>query len=189
MDITVGADSAIEKICAGNFRQKGLAMPLRKLTALALYTTLSLAIYAAESAIPPLVPIPGIRLGLANIISLVLLRQYSLRDTALVLLARILLSALLFGQAMSLLYSLTGGFFSLLVMSLVNRLLQKRYPFLTGAVGGLFHNLGQLLIAFALTATPGVLAYLPFLVLSGILTGLFTGLCACFAEKYLRIRD
>lgn len=164
-------------------------MPLRKLTALALYTTLSLAIYAVESAIPPLVPIPGIRLGLANIITLILLRQDSLRSAGLVLLARILLSSLLFGQAMSLLYSLAGGFLSLLVMYLINRLLQKRYPFLTGAAGGLFHNLGQLLTAFALTSTPGVLAYLPFLIVSGILTGLFTGLCASFAEKHLPVRD
>lgn len=160
-------------------------MQLRKLTTLALYTTLSLAIYAAESALPPLVPIPGIRLGLANIISLLLLQHYSAGETALVLTSRILLSCLLFGQLMSLLYSLSGGFLSLLVMIFVNRLSGKKHPALTGAAGGLFHNLGQLLVAWALTSTPGVLAYLPFLVLGGILTGLFTGLCAAFSGHYL----
>ncbi len=160
-------------------------MQLRKTTTLALYTTLSLAIYAAESALPPLIPIPGIRLGLANIISLLLLRHYSAGEAAMVLTARILLSSLLFGQLMSLLYSLFGGFLSLLVMIFVNRLLKKEHPALTGAAGGLSHNLGQLLVAWALTSTPGVLAYLPFLVLSGILTGLFTGLCAAFANHYL----
>jgi len=160
-------------------------MTIRKLTVLALYTTLSLAIYAVESAIPPLVPIPGIKLGLANIITLILLQNYSLRDTVSVVLARILLSTLLFGQFMSLLYSLAGGIGSLLVMAAISRLLHKRYPYLTGAVGGLTHNLGQLSVAFLLTATPGVLAYLPFLVISGILTGLFTGLCAHFGEKFL----
>lgn len=160
-------------------------MQLRKLTTLALYTTLSLGIYAAESALPPLVPIPGIRLGLANIVSLLLLRHYSAGETATVLVARILLSSLLFGQLMSLLYSLSGGFLSLLVMIFVNRILRKRHPVLVGAAGGLFHNLGQLLVAWALTSTPGVLAYLPFLVLSGIVTGVFTGLCAAFAGHYL----
>lgn len=160
-------------------------MKLKQLTTLALYVTLSLGIYAVESAIPPLVPIPGIKLGLANIITLILLHHFSLKETALVLTARILLSTLLFGQFMSLLYSLSGGFLSLFPMFLTCRLLRKRTVFLTGAVGGLTHNLGQLMAAFALTATPGVLSYLPFLVLSGILTGLFTGLTASLADRYL----
>lgn len=160
-------------------------MSVKKLTSLAMYTVLSLAIYAAESAIPPLIPIPGIKLGLANIITLILLQHYTLKETLLVLLCRILLSSLLFGQAMSFVYSLLGGCFSMLAMLLLNRLLRKKWLPLTGAAGGLTHNLGQLLAAYAFTATPGVLAYLPFLVLSGIVTGIFTGLAACFADRYL----
>ena len=160
-------------------------MPVRKLTALALYTTLSLTVYAVESMIPPLIPIPGIKLGLANIITLVLLRHFSVRDALLVLLARILLSALLFGQALSLLYSLAGGLFSLLVMALTMKLLQKKFLFLTGATGGLAHNIGQLLMAFAVTSAPGVFAYLPVLIPGGILTGIFTGFCAGLLGKYL----
>lgn len=160
-------------------------MKLRQLTTLALCTTLSLAVYAIESAIPPLVPIPGIKLGLSNIITLILLRHVSLRETAMVLAARILLSALLFGQFISLIYSLAGGLFSLLAMFFVHRLLRGKAAYLTGAVGGLTHNLGQLAAAFALTSTPGVLTYLPFLALSGILTGLFTGLAALCTDKYL----
>ncbi len=160
-------------------------MPIKKLTVLALFTTLSLAIYAVESAIPPLVPIPGFKLGLANIISLILLRNTSAKDAFLVLIARILLSALLFGQALSLLYSLAGGILSLLIMALVTKLLHKKMFFLTGALGGLAHNMGQLVITLIVTSTPGVAAYLPFLVLSGILTGLFTGLCGEYAGRYL----
>lgn len=160
-------------------------MSVRKTTLLALFTTLSLAIFAAESAIPPLVPIPGIKLGLANIVTLILLRQFSARDALVVLVSRILLSAFLFGQALSLLYSLAGGLLSLWVMAAVMRLLQKKALFLTGAMGGLTHNLGQLAVAFAITRTAGVAAYLPFLILSGIVTGLFTGLCAGFAGRLL----
>lgn len=163
-------------------------MSLQKLTALALYTTLSLAIYAVESAIPPLIPLPGIKLGLANIITLILLQRYTAKDAFMVLIARMLLSALLFGQVLSLLYSLVGGILSFAVMYPANRLLQKRLPFLTGALGGLFHNIGQILAAFAITATAGVFAYLPYLAISGILTGLFTGLCAHFAGRYLLSR-
>lgn len=163
-------------------------MPTKKLTSLALYATLSLAIYATESALPPLAPIPGFKLGLANVITLILLLRYTFRDAALVLTVRILLSALLFGQALSLLYSLAGGISSLLVMGLINRVLHKKYPYLTGAMGGLSHNAGQLFTACLVTATPGVLAYLPFLLPAGVLTGLFTGFCALFAEKHIKIQ-
>lgn len=160
-------------------------MSTKKLTTLALFSTISLAIYAIESAIPPLVPIPGIKLGLANIITLILLQFFSVKEAALVLLVRMLLSTLLFGQALSLLYTFAGGLLSLLLMALVMQLLHRKMTYLTGAVGGLAHNLGQLLAAFFITSTAGVFAYLPFLILSGILTGLFTGLCAGFAGKYL----
>lgn len=160
-------------------------MQTRKLTALALYATLSLAIYAAESMLPPLAPVPGFKLGLANVITLLLLLRYTLKDAALVLIVRILLSALLFGQAISLLYSLAGGFLSLLVMGIINKSLHRKFPQLTGAMGGLSHNIGQLITACFITATSGVLAYLPFLLPIGIITGLFTGYCALFADRYL----
>lgn len=163
-------------------------MSLKKLTLLSLFTTISLAVYAIESAIPPLVPIPGIKLGLANIVTLVLLRRFRAGDALMVLCCRILLSALLFGQALSLLYSLAGGLASLFVMCLVMKLLQKKWIYLTGAMGGLTHNMGQLLTAWAITATSGVFAYLPFLVISGVITGLFTGLCAGFLDRYLASR-
>lgn len=163
-------------------------MSLKKMTLLSLFTTISLAVYAIESAIPPLVPIPGIKLGLANIVTLVLLRRFRAKDALMVLCCRILLSALLFGQALSLLYSLTGGLASLLIMYFFMKLLQKKWIYLTGAMGGLTHNMGQLLTAWAITATGGVFAYLPFLALSGVITGLFTGLCAGFLDKYLANR-
>ncbi|MCH5343743.1 MAG: Gx transporter family protein [Acetatifactor sp.] len=158
----------------------------RKLTTLALLATLSLAVYAIESALPPLVPIPGVKLGLANIITLVSLIRFSTQDALYVLLVRILLSALLFGQAVSLLYSLAGGFLCLVGMTLVHMLLQGHFPPLISIFGALCHNVGQLMIALLLTGTPGVLSYLPFLLLSGIVTGLFTGFCAGFMLRYLK---
>ncbi len=161
-------------------------MPVRKLTSLSLLAALSLAIYAAESAIPPLVPIPGIKLGLANIITLVVLKEYAPPEAFCVLSVRILLSGLLFGQAVSLLYSLAGGVLCLLSMSLACRLLDGHYLPLISILGAVFHNLGQILTALLLTAVPGVVAYLPFLILSGIVTGLFTGACARFTLRILR---
>ena len=158
----------------------------KKLTVLGLYTTLSLAIYAAESALPPLAPIPGFRLGLANTVTLILLRRHAPREAAMVLAARILLSALLFGQPVSLFYSLCGGCLSLLAMAVTNRILSKKLLPLTGAVGGMFHNAGQILAAFLITATSGVFSYLPLLLPAGMIAGLFTGLCASGACRYLQ---
>ncbi len=160
-------------------------MSVRKLTTLAMFTTLALIIYTIESAIPPLVPIPGIKMGLSNIITLVMLCIYSPKDSFTILITRILLSCLLFGQAMSLLYSLAGGICCFLAMVLAHRLLQQHFLFLTSIIGALFHNMAQLFVAYLITAVPGVLVYLPFLLLSGIITGLFTGLCAHFTLKYL----
>lgn len=160
-------------------------MPLKRLTTLALYTTLSLAIYALESAIPPLVPIPGIKLGLANIVTLLLLKNYSPGETFLVLIMRIVLSVFFAGQAMSLLYSLAGGLFCFVAMYAVHRFLSGKFLFVTSIIGALFHNAGQLLVASLITSTTAIFLYAPYLILSGTITGLFTGLCAHFAQKYL----
>ena len=78
----------------------------RKLTTLSLLAAIALALYAVESALPPIVPIPGIKPGLSNIITLVVLWKYSAKDAFFVLLVRILLATMFFGQAMSLLYTL-----------------------------------------------------------------------------------
>ncbi len=158
----------------------------RHMAHLALFTTIALAIYYAESLLPPIVPIPGIKLGLANIITLIIIKNTNAKDAFWVLLMRILIAALLFGQAMSLLYSLSGGILSLLIMFLINKFLQGHFIGLTGIFGALFHNIGQLLMAVLIVSSTAPLAYIPFFMISSIITGLFTGLCAHFASKYLR---
>lgn len=161
-------------------------MKIKKITTLALFTTLALIIFTIESMIPPLVPIPGIKLGLSNIITLVVLHNYSAKDAFCVLIMRILLSCFFFGQALSLLYSLAGGILCFIAMVLVHHILQGHFLYLTSMFGAIFHNLGQLAIAFFVTTVPGVFVYLPFLLISGFVTGLFTGLCAHFIQKYLK---
>ncbi len=158
----------------------------KKLTLLALYTTLSLAIYLAESMFPPLVPVPGIKLGLANIITLIVLLNHSAKDATIVSLARILLASFFAGTAVSLLYSLLGTILSLASMIFMNYLLRQKYIYITSIIGALFHNTGQILAAIFLTSTPYVAAYLPILMISGIVTGIFTGFCAHFANKHLK---
>ena len=70
-------------------------------------------------------------------------------------------------------------------MCLINRFLSGHFIFITSIFGALFHNAGQIAAAFLITRSTGILTYLPFLILSGTITGLFTGLCAHYAQKYL----
>lgn len=160
-------------------------MSIKKLTTLAMFNVIALTIFVVENAIPLPIPIPGIKLGLANIITLIVLLNFGPVEALLVLMCRILLGTMFTGQAMSLLYSLSGGILCLIAMILVNRFLSGHFVFLTSIFGALFHNIGQIAAAYFITATAGVFAYLPFLILSGVLTGLFTGLCAYYTQKYL----
>ena len=160
-------------------------MKHKKTVLLALFTAMALVLSLVESALPPLAPIPGIKLGLANIITLILLQYFSSTETFYALLARILLSCLFAGQAMTLIYSLSGGILCFLCMWGVKKLLRGHFTYLTGMTGGCTHNIGQILAAWLVTGTPHVLFYLPILLISGLLTGLFTGLCAHFTKRHL----
>lgn len=161
-------------------------MNTKKLVQLALFTTLALILSLVEGSLPPLAPIPGIKLGLANVVTLLCLSFFFPGHTFCMLLARILLASLFTGQAASLLYSLSGGILCFLCMWGTNRLLGEHYVTLTSMVGGITHNIGQILTAWLITSTPGVLTYLPVLLICGLLTGLFTGLCAHFTVPFLR---
>ena len=160
-----------------------------RIAALGLLAAMSLGIYALESLLPPLFPIPGLKPGLSNIITLFALRRFGKKEAGIVLFVRILLSALLFGNAISLVYSLLGGAAALSIEIIADAILKSRYLYLTGAFGGLFHNAGQLTAALIIMKTTAVLAYAPYLAIAGILTGLFTGLCAHYLLSSLRVQE
>ena len=155
----------------------------RKIVTLGLLAALSLAIYAFESVLPPILPIPGIKPGLSNIIILYTLKRFGKKEAGSVLLVRLLLSAFLFGNAISLLYSAAGGFLALLIEIVCDKILSGKTLQITGAFGGLFHNISQLLVAMIIMQTSAVISYAPYLFISGIITGLFTGYAAYFLLK------
>lgn len=161
-------------------------MKTKHMTILAMYTTIALTIFIVESLLPALTPIPGIKLGLANIITLWLLIYASPKDAFLVLLMRIFIASIMAGQMMSFAYSLCGGVFCFLAMAVIFRLLGRKYIVFVSVIGALFHNLGQIVIAMAVLQSLSILTYLPVLTISGIVAGTFTGLCARFASKHLR---
>jgi len=126
------------------------------------------------------VPVPGIKLGLSNIITLYVMIKYGNKDAFLVLITKILLTSIFGGQMMSLLYSLLGGCLCFLAMGIMNKLLQNRYIYITSVIGAIFHNIGQLIAAMLVLQSVSVLAYFYILLVSGVVTGLFTGLCTHF---------
>ena len=161
-------------------------MKAKKITSLGLFTAIALTIYVIESAIPPLVPIPGIKLGLANIISLYVMHQYGYMDALAVTLARIVLSGIYSGGMVFFLYSLVGGLFCYAVMVLVSKMLHGRFIPITSIMGAIAHNTGQICVAFLVLKTAGIFVYIPFLMISGGITGLFTGLSCMFAYRRLK---
>lgn len=145
-----------------------------------MFTTAALTIFLLESMIPPLLPIPGIKLGLANIITLILLVNGTWKDALTVLIVRILLGSIFAGQMMSFLYSLTGGLACLFVMALLHRFLGAKLLWFTSIMGAIAHNTGQIVTAAIILGSGYVFYYYPYLIISGIITGLFTGLAAFY---------
>ena len=151
--------------------------PVRRLTRAALLTAIALTIFMAEAQIPAPVPIPGVKLGLANIVTVYAMYVLGPGDTLMILVSRIFLGAVFSGQMMTLLYSLGGGLCCFAAMLILRRLLDRDYLWLASPLSAIFHNLGQVLVSAAVMRTWVVISYLPYLVLSGICSGLFTGLC------------
>ena len=145
---------------------------------MALLTCISLIIFVVEMQIPLPVPIPGIKLGLANIVTVYAVYMYSPGDAALILLARIILGAVFSGNISALIFSLSGGFLCLLGMIILRRFIDDNHIFLCSIIGAVLHNIGQIIAAAFVTGTLSVLAYLPILTVAGCIAGLFTGICS-----------
>ena len=155
-------------------------MKTKKLTLLSLLTAIALTIFMVEAQIPALVPIPGIKMGLANIVTVFTVFAIGSKEAAAVLFVRIFLGAVFAGNFSTIFYSAAGGFCAIGVTILLKKLLTKKQLWVAGALGAIAHSVGQMAMAVAITATPGLIAYLPVMIVVSILTGTFTGLCAQF---------
>ena len=155
-------------------------MQTHRLVRGALLTAVALTIFMVEAQIPAPVPIPGIKLGLANIVTLYALFVLGPWDALGILLARILLGSLFAGNMMVLLYSLAGGLLCWAISCGLKKIMTLRQIWLCSIFGAIAHNLGQMAVAVAHTRTPGLLVYLPALMLSGVIAGAFTGWAAQF---------
>jgi heptaprenyl diphosphate synthase len=156
-------------------------MKTRKLAALSLLTALALILSYVESMVPAPVPVPGVKLGLANLVVIFALYKLGWKEAVGVSLLRVLLVSLLFGHVASLMYSAAGAVLSLLGMILLRRIGKFSCVFVSVS-GGVLHNLGQILMAWALMGS-NVVYYLPVLILSGTVAGVVIGVVSALLVK------
>ena len=149
----------------------------RKVAIFGVFTALALIFSYVELLIPINFGIPGAKLGLANLMTVLVLYKMGIKEALALSVTRIILSGFMFGNLFGILYSLSGGLLSFLVMVL----LKKSDRFSVAGVsigGGTAHNIGQLLVAMVVVQTYQVGYYLPVLLVAGEVTGLLIGLVA-----------
>ncbi len=158
----------------------------KKIVILSILVAQALVLHLLEGLIPSGVPLPGVKLGLANIITLLTIILFSCKETVSVVFIRILLGSLLGGGLSAFIFSITGGILSALVMTVLYNKAAKFFSLISiSVIGALFHNFGQLAAASLIISNFNLFYYLPVLTVSGVLTGLFVGAVAQVTKRHL----
>ena len=155
-----------------------MAVKVKKLTLMGLLCAIALTIFMVEAQIPSPVPLPGVKLGLSNIVTVFAVFLLGSREGAAILFCRIFLGAVFAGNFSSVFYSATGGFCAICVTVLLKRILTGKQLWVAGCFGAMAHSVGQMAVAIVITGTPSIVIYLPAMLAISIVTGFFTGLCA-----------
>ncbi len=153
-------------------------MKTKRLAELALLTAVALIIFIIELRIPDIILIPGVKLGLANIITVYAVYKYSAKETAMIVFTRVILGAVFGGNISAMIYSMSGAVFCLIGMLAVKKIVPMNYIWLSSILGAILHNTGQITIAIVMMHSFAVLSHYPFLIISGCIAGCFTGICA-----------
>ena len=161
---------------------------IRKITTLGLLTAIALTIFMVEAQIPALVPVPGVKLGAANIVCLYALYSFSPYEAFGVHLGRIVLSGILFGSPISLVYSLTGGILAFCTMLALSKI-RLFSPVGVSVGGSVMHSVGQLLAASVIMGSAAVFTYLPFMLIWSLLFGAVTGsICLVVLKRTKKLK-
>ncbi len=160
-------------------------MSAKKTAFYGLFLALALVAGYVERLIPINLGVPGVKIGLANIVTMVLLYCVGWQAAAIISLARIVLSGILFGSGFAMVYSAAGAVLSIVAMMLLKRTKKFRVVGISVA-GGVFHNVGQILVAIIVLETKSLIYYLPVLIISGLAAGIFVGILSGWLTKTLR---
>ena len=160
--------------------------PVYRLTLLSMLIAVAMLLSYIEHLLPSFVPIPGVKLGLANVATVFAIYTLGIRSGISVSLVRIVLSALLFGNALGLIYALSGAALALLGMCIIKNL-HLFSEVGVSVVGGVLHNVGQIIAAAAVMKTASlVIVYLPVLLVSGTLAGIAIGIASGLVIRSLK---
>lgn len=159
-------------------------MTARRLARIALLAALALILFVLEAQVP--IPIAGVKLGLANLVTLAAMRLLGRRDAAFVLIVRVLLGSFVTGTVSALAFSIAGGAAAFAVMALLAGHFPDSQLWVVSVFGSIAHMAGQMAVAVFVIGTAAILAYGLVLVISAIVTGVFNGLCAMLLCRALR---
>lgn len=152
-------------------------MSTKKLANLSIFLTMAVILGYIEAILPFSIGVPGIKLGLVNYIVIILLYEYGLKDAFLVSILRILIISLIFGNISLAIYSLSGAICSILIMAICARI--NVFSMIGNSIlGGIVHNIAQLIVAMCLMDTDSLMYYAPFLILGGLIAGFLIGTLA-----------
>ena len=158
----------------------------KKLCFMAVLTAIALTIFMIENQLPSPVPIPGIKLGLANIITLTAMAILGRKEAGAILAARIIMGAIFAGSPSTFIYSAAGGILAYIVMCVTIGLFKENQLWIVSALAAIAHNAGQLGACALIVKTPGNFAYAPILAASGVITGVFTGFAAIYLIRAVK---
>jgi heptaprenyl diphosphate synthase len=171
------------------------------MTLMAMLTAVALIVFIIETQIPLPLPIPGAKLGLANVVTLfalfftqtqstkvnttVPMTALTTTDAFMILVSRIILSALFSGRFVAFIYSVAGGLLAFAAQAFTKKIVTTKQIWVCGSIGAIFHNIGQIIAAVFITGTPAIAVLLPQLIIIGMISGIITGHVAQFALERL----
>lgn len=159
----------------------------KRIVILGLMVALALVLSIIESWFPVPLPVPGVKLGLANIITIAVIIFYDFKDAVSVVFIRCILASIFGGGVTGFLFSISGGILSTVVMYLLYKRGSKLFSTIGISIAGaVLHNIAQIVIASIIMKDTAVYFILPVLLISGLIMGFFVGLCSGFLEKAIR---
>ena len=165
--------------------QRKNASRIKRITFLALFASLALLLSYVEMSLPPIFTgVPGIKMGLPNIVIILILYRFGIKEAAIVSFVRLLIVSILFGNITMFWYSLAGSVLSLAVMGILKKL-DILSTVGVSVAGAIMHNVGQMIVAMLLMQTSEIGYYMIVLSITGTIAGIFIGLCGALLHKRL----
>lgn len=158
---------------------------VKKIAIIAIFITLALVISYVDSLIPLAIMVPGIKIGLANIVIILSLYMIGEKETILISTIRVILSSLLFGTMLTFAYSMTGAILSFIIMVI----LKKKTTLATmtiSIIGAVSHNIGQIIMAVIIMSTKEIIYYLPILMITGVISGTIIGILSSLLIQFTK---